>query len=329
MTDALPVREDRLTVRVLGAPQVRDSRGGWVDLNRVPGALLMALVLAGSPGRSGEWLRGQVWPDLPGEHRNPVAKNVFLLRRYHSMPIPQPGRRGAYVLQVPEDQVDVTAFGRGVAALAADTPVDHVDSLLALWRDNPWTASTRLRRNAWSEVIKDRDRLVAHIRAMEPARREELAQWHRFCELSPEEAAGWRDRPTARRAPRKRVLIVDDQIGHALAAALSGSYDCDVVTSLSGWQEVLRDDHPLDYGCALVDRHLTPGADAGGEVVLLELRAHRPDMPTALMSADLPFEDFDLVKARLGVRTVIHKHNDVKSTMVPLVEVVNRLLTGT
>ncbi|WP_370945367.1 hypothetical protein AB5J62_40785 [Amycolatopsis sp. cg5] len=330
MTDALPAHEDRLTVRVLGAPQVRDSRRAWVNLNPAPGALLMALVLAGPAGRSAQWLRREIWSELPGDHRNPVAKNVLLLRKHKdSILIPKPGPGGVYVLQVSEEQIDVTAFSRGVASLATDTPASHVDSLLALWRDNPWTTSTRLRSETWYEVRKDRDRLVAYIRAMEPARREELTQWHRFCELSPSEAAGWRNHPTTTRSkPRKRVLIVDDQIGHALAAVLSGSYDCDVVTSLSGWHKMLRDEHPLDYDCALVDRHLTEGIDAGGEVVLLELHAHRPGIPTALMSADLPFEDFDQVKTRLGVRTVISKHNNEKSTMVPLVHVVNRLVTG-
>ncbi|MFJ8906479.1 hypothetical protein ACIRG8_15315 [Streptomyces sp. NPDC102359] len=272
-------------------------------------------------------MRRELWSHLPTADKNPVAQAVGKLRRGPGQ-IPKPRSGGNYRLELPASRIDALIFREGVAALDTDAPSGVVDALLGLWRGNPWERTVGLRRSAWSDVQNARDRLVEHVRALPAGRRAELTRWNRFCEFFPSEADTWRDgHPVSGPPQRRRVLIVDDMIGDALKGALGGIYDCTVVTSLSDWKKMLEGSHPLDYDCALVDRHLRESMDdQSGEIVLNDLRHLRPGLPTALMSAELPYEDAESVQDRLGVRTVIAKHNNKDGAMVPLTVLVERLI---
>ncbi|WP_177001266.1 hypothetical protein [Streptomyces sp. cf386] len=314
-----------IQVEVLGSPRVRLADGTHSDLAALPGDLLATLVLAGPEGRSADWLRRELWSSLPVEDNNPVARAMMRLRK--DVPIPKPRAGGNYVLAVPPDRIDALVFRDGVATLGSQTPATEVDALLGLWRGSPWQRKSRVRAASWAEIRRARDRLGVYVDAMPPQQRAELTHWHRFCGLFQHETEAWHGEAVPERPRRKQVLIVDDMIGEALARALGGVYDCEVVTSFTAWTEMLSQNHPLDYDCALVDRHLDENmADENGEIVLKNLRELRPAMPTALMSAELPFEDAESVKSRLGVRTVIPKHNDKDGRLVPLVELVEKLI---
>jgi CheY-like chemotaxis protein len=327
MPQQRPTQWAGIRVEILGTPRVQYPDGRVRDLPPLPGDLLAALVLAGPEGRSSDWLRRELWSHLPLEDNNPVAQTVMRLRQW--VPLPKPHAGGNYVLSPPPDQVDALMLREGVAVLGPDTPRNRVDALLGLWRGSPWERSkSRLRPALWADVRGARDRLVRHVQALAPQQRAELAHWNRFCEVFSAEAEAWRGAPARETPRRKRVLIVDDMIGGRLASALGGLYECEVVTSLEEWGALLQRDE-LDYDCALVDRHLHENMlDESGEIVLDQLRKRNPQIPTALMSAGLPFEDLDSVKQRLGVRTVIPKHNDKDGAMVPLTVVVQKLIDG-
>lgn len=327
MTHAVPDVSDGIEVEILGFPRVRRADGSWWDLPPQLGDLLGALVLAGPEGRSAEWLRRELWSHLPTTDKNPIAQAIRKLRRGPGQ-IPKPHTGGNYRLVLPASRIDALVFRDGVAALDVGTSAAMVDALLGLWRGNPWERSTRLRQSAWSDIQRARDRLVAHVRTLPAGQRAELTRWNRFCEFFASEADAWREEQPAREQPRrKRVLIVDDMIGDVLKGALGGVYDCTVVTSLSDWKTMLESGRPLDFDCVLVDRHLRESMDdQGGEIVLTDLRRLRPGLPTALMSAELPYEDAESVQNRLGVRTVIPKHNNKDGAMVPLTVLVDKLI---
>lgn len=327
MMHAVSGKPDGIEVEILGSPRVRRADRTWRDLSPQLGDLLVALVLALPEGRSAEWLRRELWSHLPAADKNPVAQAVMKLRRA-PVQIPKPSAGGDYRLELPAPRIDALVFRDGVAALDADTPTATVDALLGLWRGNPWERSAGLRSSAWIDIRTARDQLVAHVRALPAGQRAELTRWNRFCEFFASEAAAWREEhPVRERPARKRVLIVDDMIGDALKGALGGVYDCTVVSSLSDWKILLEESHPLDFDCALVDRHLRESMDdQSGEIVLNDLRRLRPGLPTALMSAELPYEDAESVQNRLGVRTVIRKHNNKDGAMVPLTILVEKLI---
>ncbi|MER7410391.1 MULTISPECIES: response regulator transcription factor [Streptomyces] len=336
-----PGRHTGISVEILGSPRVRREDGTDWKPPQLLADLLVTLALAGADGRSREWLRRVLWSQLPSTDANPVVQAVQRLRKH--VPIPKPAPGGPYVLDVPAERIDALAFCRGVAELAPDggrsgptgatgaagpDELARVDGLLGMWRGSPWARDSRLPESAWNDVRRARDRLVARVRALPADEQAGLAHWNRFREhFHGEPGTGRPVAPAARREPRKRVLIVDDMIGHALAVALDGTYDCEVVGSLAAWKQLLGQEPPLDYACALVDRHLSERtADCGGEIVLRDLRRLRPALPTALMSVDLPYEDSESLRERLGARAVIPKHNDAHESLVPLVDLVEKLI---
>lgn len=312
-----------IRVRILGRPVIVGADGTSEEQPVLLGGLLAALALAGQRGRSKEWLRANLW--TTGATNNTVAVTVGRLRR--NLPeIPELKNRANYVLDLPRSAIDALAFMDGVQSLPEPAPADRLDELLGMWDDNPWEAS-RLPDRCWREVRAARDVLVGKVRGLTNIELANLSSWNRFCDIFHAESPQWRDEPLPGVAKPKRVLVVDDLIAKSLAEALNGEFECDPVTSLEHWNDMLRKGHPLDYDCALVDLHLTSGmVDKRGELILQDLQRLRPDMPTALMSAELPFEDLESLKRKLGVRNVIPKHNDENGTMVPLRDLVRRLI---
>jgi CheY-like chemotaxis protein len=316
-----------LEVSILGSAQVRRQDGTWAKLPPLIGDMLAALALAGEAGRPKEWLLEALWSD-DNRSDNAFAQAILKLRNH--VTVPKPSAKGNYVLRVTGKRVDALLFCDRVKEVVArsEQSVAELDALLALWRDSPWSGRSRLRASAWADVRSARDKLVDVVRGLPDEQRSALTSWNRFCETFPSESAGWRSQDRLPGPPRKRVLVVDDKIASELIAAFGGGYDCDKVTSLVQWSAMIKGGHALDYDCALVDLHLKDSmTDAGGEIVLQDLKRLRPDIPTVLMSAELPFEDWHSIRERLGVSTVIAKHNDENKTVVPLYQTVAKLIS--
>ncbi|OLR91855.1 hypothetical protein BJP25_23755 [Actinokineospora bangkokensis] len=305
---------------ILGPPTVLLPDGERTALRKLNADLLVALALAGPAGRTKAWLHEAIWGPQESNH---VAKAVSRLRRIVDVASPPAG--GPYVLKVDVAEIDAWAFRSGVDELTAGSAVEEVDALLGMWRGNPADNQLAIRAGAWVEVMSARNRLVDHVLGMTSGARAGLTRWAAFCEVFHRESGRWSG-ASAARPDRKRVLVVDDLIGQSVALVLGARYDCHVVESIAQWNTMVREQHPLDFACALVDRHLTDGmADAYGEAVVRDLRALRPGMPIAFMSAGLPHGDLDNIKLRLGVDSVIIKANDEHGPLTDLLDTVDRL----
>lgn len=307
-------------VSILGPPEVLLPSGEPTPLRKLNADLLVALALAGPAGRTKAWLHEAIWEEQGSNH---VAKAVSRLRSFINVLVPAAG--GSYVLDADVTEIDAWVFRSGVDQLTPASPVEEVDKLLGMWRGNPADNQSTIRAGVWVEVMAARDRLVDHITAMASSARAGLTQWAAFCEVFHRESGRWTVNSVARPG-RKRVLVVDDLIGGSVALVLGARYDCHVVESIAQWNTMVREQHPLDFDCALIDRHLTDGmADAYGEAVVRDLRELRPGVPIAFMSAGLPHGDLDSVKRRLGVDSVIIKANDEHGPLTDLLETVDRL----
>jgi DNA-binding response OmpR family regulator len=323
MDDLAADKSDEIRLRVLGQPMIVQADGTSLELTKLDGGLLVALALAGPRGRSKTWLRDNLW--TTGADFNTVATAVTRLRRKAPIPVPKSGAN--YVLDLPESSIDAQVFMNAIRSLPTPAPIDQLDELLGMWTDNPWDGSSRLPDRCWRQVKEARNVLVAAVHGLTDAERADLSHWNQFCDIFHAEAPQWRGEPERTVARPKRVLVVDDLIATPLAEALDGEFECHPVASLKDWNRMVKEGHLLDYDCALVDLHLTSGMiDKGGELILQDLRRLRPEMPTALMSAELPYEDLEGLKQKLGVRNVIPKHNNENGPMVPLRDLVRKLI---
>ncbi|GAA3435922.1 response regulator [Kutzneria kofuensis] len=312
-----------IRVRILGRPTIFRADGSSLELTPLHGSLLAALALAGPRGRSKLWLMNHLW--TTGTDPNALSQAALRLRKH--APVPKPAAGAPYVLDLPTSSIDALVFRDSVLSLSATEPTERFDELLQMWDSNPWEEYSRLPASCWRDIKEARDRLVTRVRGLTDPERASLSSWNGFCDIFHTEAARWRGEPQRPVVKRKRVLIVDDLIAKSLEDVLRGEFECDLITSIGEWTRRLAAGHPLDHDCALVDLHLDEGmVDGHGRLVLEDLRRLRPEMPTALMSAELPFEDLESLKRSLGVRNVIPKHNDQKGPMIPLRDLVRKLI---
>src|ERR1022692_3882980 len=125
-----------IRVRVLGTPGVLSHDVLWISLPPRGADVLVALALAGPAGRSGRWLRQNLWSNLPGGHLGVVATTIGDLRG-RGVDIPKPGDGAPYVLECDPAAVDSWRFVTGVRDLGADPAPREIDELLGLWTANP------------------------------------------------------------------------------------------------------------------------------------------------------------------------------------------------
>jgi Trypsin-like peptidase domain len=113
-------------------------------------------------------------------------------------------------------------------------------------------------------------------------------------------------RPLPPRA-RPRLLVVDDQVGLTIKQLLAG-YDCEVVTSIDMWWQLVEDGD-LAFDGALVDLHLTEkmNDEYGGEV--LRFLRERTSIPAVLMSVS-PTGWGPALQQRYGAVGVFYKDRD-------------------
>jgi Trypsin-like peptidase domain len=106
---------------------------------------------------------------------------------------------------------------------------------------------------------------------------------------------------------RSRLLIVDDQVGLTVKQLLAG-YDCEVVTSIEMWWQLVEDGD-LAFDGALVDLHLTSNMndEYGGEV--LRFLRENTSIPALLMSVSPLGWGHDLEK-RYGAVGVFYKDRE-------------------
>ena len=316
-------RPAAIGIRVLGVPEVVYEDGSVEHPPPTEQALLTALALAGTRGRTPSWLRDNLWSRQ--SEKNAVSRSKARLRQF-GINIPTPSRDGAYVLPLGPEVIDAQQFVFGVSALPVTPTPDQLETLLGLWRGNPWDTVQRVPELAWREVRRALTTVTDHLRDLPAEHLRRLPEWSRLQAIF----AGNPDFADPRSAPvRQKVLIIDDQIGRQIADVLVG-YETEIIQSLAELDARLARDESLDHDCALVDLHLTLNLDDGyGKIAISHLRRLRPQIPIVLMSAALPEEDWAepaVLASRFGVDKVLHKHNDPLRTCEPIWQVVASLV---
>jgi hypothetical protein len=104
---------------------------------------------------------------------------------------------------------------------------------------------------------------------------------------------------------RRRLLIVDDMVGHVLADILR-DYDCTVVSSVEEWRS-LTCAGDLAFDAAIVDTHLSPSMDDWQGLVVARFIRDRTRIPTLLMSEQLLYGSLGHLRQRYGVADLFMK----------------------
>lgn len=313
-----------IRICVLGTPAVRGPEGP-IRLPVKPANVLLALALAGESGRHGRWLRRTVWSDLEGDDLSVVTTAIHDLRK-RGVSIPKPADGAPYVLGHDRAEIDCHRFVDLVDALPSPASPAQLDEPFELWDANPWERPTQLPTTCWSVVRAALDRLVQRVGELDDAGRTELRRWNTFEQLLAGDPITERLRPAVPRAGKRKVLIVDDQIGQQISDVLS-DFDSEVVGSIGAWNRRVAKGTPLGHVCALVDLHLkSEMVDRGGVQVIADLR-RLSSMPIVLFSAALPaFEDYEDLRRRYGVSKVMAKHNDPNGDLQPIGRIVEELV---
>lgn len=311
-----------LRIRVLGKPAVAVD-GGWVSLSVRESDLLVALALS-SAGRHVTWLRRNLWKHLEDQSDSTVPTHASQLRR-KGAPLPKADKRGFYRLDCPDDAIDARRFVDGVRRLGTDASPTELDELLRLWSGNPWESHSQVPGTLWAPVRQALDTLLDWVQALGDDAARLLPSWGDFEQMMSGEELVEAVRSPVPRPAKRKVLIVDDQIGYAMADVL-GDYEAEVIDSLAAWNLRKDQDRPFHHVCALVDLHLKPEmTDRGGLTVVRDLQ-ERSKMPIVLLSAELPpFEDFEALRITYGVQKVLPKHNRTGGDFARLSDVVRAL----
>src|SRR5262249_42906938 len=128
--------------------------------------------------------------------------------------LPIPPRRGtqsfSYRLDLRRDQVDALDF---IDAVQPDAlTVDEVRRLLALWRGDPRVLSGSLPASEWQALNRAIERFCDHVNALgSQAARQIRAALDTFQEIVPEAASAVRSQAPVAAAPRRRLLIVENE----------------------------------------------------------------------------------------------------------------------
>ncbi|OLF14881.1 hypothetical protein BU204_24370 [Actinophytocola xanthii] len=274
--------DSEVTVRLLGEVLVNGDA-----LPDLLANLLIALSLA--PDRRLPVYRlAEVWPDGQRPTDIAVHKAMSRLRDY----VPLPAQRNRYYrIELDDGSVDADVFVAGVKALPNTADPAKMNELLELWDGDP-RQHYPVTRKYWYRVYQARAELLKKLAHLSPPDLRSLSALATFLNHFPstEIPAGlWFAASESGRTPgRKRVLIVEDQIGDDFASMLAPRYDYVILRSLADWHKFVVDE-PLDFDVALVDLHLTSSStDMEGIVVLEYLRDNTP-IPTLLISgAPLP-----------------------------------------
>ncbi|TCJ33731.1 hypothetical protein [Parafrankia sp. BMG5.11] len=244
-----------LWIDILGPTRLRVD-GVSVPLTHKPvlARLLIVLALGSAKGVSAQFLERETWD---GREDAPTARLHTAIRRLKELGLrsclrhEHPG--GRYRLDLSPDRVDAWRLLACAESLSgAEPPSDEaLEEALALWRGDP-TEGTGLRSALGTGVRAARATLLAE-----------------------------RDR---RRRPR--LLILDDLVGHNIAA-LFGDYPHTVMTKVEEfWAVADKCDELFDL--ILVDLHLTEGT--GGAEGLAVLQALRRSKVAAILMTHRPRE---------------------------------------
>lgn len=125
---------------------------------------------------------------------------------------------------------------------------------------------------------------------------------------------------------RKRILIVDDQVGDLLAERL-GRHDCRVAHDMKEFNSLRGELHQFDL--AVVDLHMTTSyADATGDVIVRDINAQGLTLPVIMITLSPPRNRSvqEWIKS-LGLVDVVYKEKDEPgANMAFVAERVNALL---
>lgn len=300
-------------LKILG-PTVFGPEGGKEAeiLSGKPAALLckIALNMGKTPvptAMDGLWHKGQM---ASLDHAAGKIKNEWGL--------PLERKSGMLWLNLPREAIDAHRFLEGVArllpskedGLPLDVDLAVIDELLNLWRADPRQIHSRhLRREVWGPVIGPRDRLLAAIAGLAVQTREKLDRLPAFLNCFPfeDKARNLLKDDGEPRAPRPRLLVVDDQQGSTLKTLLFG-YDCVVVRSISAWSQLV-DEGPLEFDGALIDLHLTSEMNDEYGYHILKYLQEKTSIPALLMSVR-PIGYSAELERKYGAIGVYYKDDD-------------------
>lgn len=288
-------------------------------LEVLPGQLGRILCrLALTPGKpvDANLLIKNVWDTEEGSLQG-LQTAVTKLRRFG---LTIKGNQGSYTLDVGTDAVDAHVFVAATESLADGFDTDRVANLLRMWRADPRSTHGAPWPLRLGPFLRARDKLIGHIEAQPDEVIAGLEPLLDFMEMHAGDPGVERIRQRLTvPVPRKRLLIVEDQIGADIKETL-GDYDCVLVESLTDfWVEVDRG--PLQFDGALVDRHLE--RDDDGLTVCLHLRSET-EFPVMLMTVDPPVGALDIAKQKYGVRNIFNKGQQI--SLAELRDTVARLL---
>lgn len=208
-----------------------------------------------------------------------------------------------------------------------DLETSALDSLLGLWRGDPFTLHAGIAESQWDQLRSGRDELIAKLEELSTAELRELSNLDQFGELFPSLGGLRSVRPaTDGIANRRRLLIVDDEIAVTTTLrAILQDCACIAVTTLEDAMQVLMDQDVVLDG-AIVDLHLSKARmDSAGLEILSFIREHRPDLPRVLLTASPPAGSVDEKKRKYGLVDIIVKGADGYS-IEGLRDVVERML---
>jgi CheY-like chemotaxis protein len=311
-------------VNILGDIRLTKPDGTPIPLEPAPALLLGRLLMGGGRAKAYE-LKDALQANPRRRSQGPItpaqvqvaASAIRTTLRAHGIEMPDIDRReDVYTLPLEGFRVDAWDFEKGVDEL--DDPPDPaaVNELLTLWRGDPAHASRHDHR--WRGVLTARRRLIETAgRILRDGT--ELDAWLRFAEIFSGEPGVRSALPDPPAAPRrvKRLLIVEDKIGHELKERMLRDYDCTVIESFDGWLDLVersrRDPELIRFDGALVDRHLkwidedNDGEDDGFRI-LEDLRDY--GIPSVLMTAYAPLHDQGYWLERYGLAGIYIKDNN-------------------